>query len=113
MSYAVCWLDTHEAKVFEFKPAKVEKTDLKIKREDHDAEHFYHRVAEELKSKGEVLIVGPGVAKTQFMHHLENHKHNDIKKKVVGVESCDHPTDKQILAIARKFFKQLDVFEAI
>lgn len=114
MSYVICWLDTHDAKVFTFNAESSEKKELHIKKEDHGVEHFYHRVAESLATGLEILIVGPGVAKTQFMHHLEQHKvHSALKNKIKGVENMDHLTEAQILAYGRKFFHHLEVFKAI
>lgn len=114
MSYVVCWIDTHDAKIFTFSPEKVEKNELHIKKEDHGTDHFYHRVAEALMPAVEILLVGPGVGKNQFMHHVESHHtHGSLIKKVKGIENMDHPTDNQIVAHARKFFKHLEVFKAI
>ncbi len=114
MAYVVCWIDTHDAKIFSFNVDKVQKNELHIKKEDHGEEHFYHRVAEALMPASEILIVGPGLGKTHFMHHLDSHKvHSALKIKIKGVENMDHPTDGQIIGYGRKFFKHLDVFEAI
>lgn len=114
MGYVVCWIDTHDAKIFNFSADKVEKTELHIKKDDHGADHFFHRVAEALTPAFEILIVGPGVGKTQFMHHLEHHHtHAALMKKIKGIENMDHPTDNQIVAHARKFFQHLEIFKSI
>jgi stalled ribosome rescue protein Dom34 len=114
MGYVVCWLDSHDAKIFNFSADQVAKTELHIKKEDHGVDHFYHRVAEALKPAFEILVVGPGTAKTQFMHHVQEHAvHAPLTKKIKGVENMDHPTDNQIVAHARKFFHHLEVFKSI
>lgn len=114
MSYVVCWLDSHDAKVFSFDAEQVRKAELHIKKEDHGEDHFYHRVAEALHNAFEVLLVGPGVAKTQFVRHLENHKsHGNLKARIKGIENMDHPTDGQIIDYGKRFFKRLEVFKAI
>lgn len=114
MGYVVCWLDSHDAKIFTFSADSVEKTELHIKKEDHGVDHFYHRIAEALKPAFEILVVGPGMAKTQLVHHINEHgAHSSVAKKIKGVENMDHPTDGQIVAHARKFFQHLEVFKSI
>jgi len=49
-----------------------------------------------------ILIIGPGEAKTEFMHEVE--KVGQLAKKVVGMESVDHLTENQIAAMVRKYF---------
>lgn len=123
MAYIVCWLDSEEAKIFEFTNQGINKVDLKIKAEEktanksgdhhhHDSSAFYQRVAETMKSCTEALIVGPGMAKKHFKGFLEN-KNQNLLKRVVSFENMDHPTDKQIVAEARKFFKAHDLFEGL
>jgi hypothetical protein len=36
-----------------------------------------------------------------------------IAKRIIGIETVDHPTDGQILAYAKKFFKKFDQLNAI
>jgi stalled ribosome rescue protein Dom34 len=70
-------------------------------------QHYFHHVADAVKDAGEILITGPGTARTELMHHLQKHD-PAVAKKVVGVEALDHPSDGQLLAFARKFFKASD-----
>jgi hypothetical protein len=56
---------------------------------------------------GEVLIVGPGLAKGELVKHLGSHD-PVWRKKIVGVETVDHPTDKEVVAHARKYFRVED-----
>lgn len=123
MSYVVLWMDTDEAKFFSFTPGKVAKDLIKISAQElkqaHDKDHhkipthFFQDITNKLKNATEVLLVGPGVSKTHYMHHIEKSGPADLKKKIVGVENMDHPTDNQIVAHARKFFKAHDLFESI
>jgi len=120
MSALVVWMDHEHAKIFALSPEKMETHSLKKHEVRHhtshdeqkhkNAEGFFHELASELKGASELLLVGPGLAKAQFKHHLENHHHQDLAKKVVGMETCDHPTDNQILDLGRKFFKKYDLF---
>lgn len=69
--------------------------------------HFYDEVAAALTGIAEILIVGPGGAKTEFHHDLQA-RHASIAQHVVAVEGSDHPSDGQLLAFARKYFKRVD-----
>lgn len=122
MAYVVVWMDTDEAKLFSFQPGQVKKDHVKISAQEakqaHDRDHhkdpihFYQDVVTKVKTATEILLVGPGMAKTHFSHYIEKHN-GDVKKKIVGVQNMDHPTDNQIVAEARKFFKAHDLFESI
>ena len=120
MSAYVVWLDSHHAKLFKMTPDgaeyKMDKHEIKHHDSRDDANHknvskFFEEVAGKLRDASEVLLVGPGEARKQFKHHLENHHHAELAKKIVGNEPMDHPHDAQILAHARKFFKVYDVYQ--
>jgi stalled ribosome rescue protein Dom34 len=120
--HAVVWLDHAEARIFAF---NADEVDAKVVR-PHDLrphvhhkantigsgkspedQEYLHRVAESLAAAGEILIVGPGNAKLELVRHL--HRHDpDVEKKVVGLETVDHPTDHQIVAYARTYFRAAD-----
>ena len=120
--HAVVWLDHREAKVFTFSPEDVEKLvihpDNPAKHIHHKSgamgpghakedEHYYHAVAEALGQSGEILLVGPGQAKTALFKHLHAHDPK-VAAKVAAVETVDHPSDGQIVAYARKYFERFD-----
>ncbi len=119
-SYAV-WIDTEHAKIFKFIAGEKQHVEQKeMKRHGHhvndknhaDEEKFYHEVAAQMNDAKELLIVGPGMGKTHFQHHLDKHNHKNLAGSVVAVESMDQLTDAQILAAARKFFKKWDVLHS-
>jgi uncharacterized protein YbcI len=56
---------------------------------------------------GAVLITGPANAKTELVKHISQHD-PQLMKKVVGVETVDHPSDAQLVAHARHYFKTED-----
>lgn len=121
-SYIV-YIDHLQAKLFKMSVDGVESSKVvhEIKHHGHesmsqkdkvkDAEKMFHEVASKLKEAGEILVVGHGTAKEQFVHHLRDHKHHDLEKKIVGVESVDHPTDNQIVALGAKFFRREHLFK--
>ncbi len=122
-SYAV-WLDHENAKIFKFTPGAKDSVEAQIlhrkeirhhtnraeNEKKANEEKFYHDVAAHLGDAKELLILGPGTGKSHFHSHLESHHHHNLAKAVVGVEAMDHPTDKQIVASARKFFKKWDMY---
>ena len=57
-----------------------------------------------LEHSGRILIVGPGVAKHHFFTYLAEHQ-PQLSKKIAGIEMVDHPTDAQIAALTRTFFR--------
>jgi stalled ribosome rescue protein Dom34 len=121
MISAAVWISLEEAKVFKFNPEGVEihaihSDHLKHKAEvdgrnhlkrEGDAERFFHQVAEYLTkdSSARWLILGAGVAKTQFKHHIEKH-HAQIANKIVGIEAIDKSTDGEIENFAHGFFRK-------
>ena len=120
--HAVVWLDHAEARIFHFNAEEVERLHvLPDKPHLHlhhhrgsmtdghakEDQHFYHRVAEALADAGEVLVCGPGQAKLELVKHIEGHD-PAWRAKLVGTENADHPTDRQIVAHARKSFLAAD-----
>ena len=120
--HAVVWIDHHQARVYHFNAEDMQT--LRVLPENphahlhhhrgsdtdgHAAEdqHYYHQVAASIADAGEVLVVGPGLAKGELVKHLKAHD-PAWAKKVVGVETVDHPTDKEVVAHARKYFQGAD-----
>jgi hypothetical protein len=121
--HAVVWIDHHEARVFHFSPADVERLVL---HPDHPTRHIHHKansigsghaaedhnflhaVAESIADAGAVLITGPAGAKNELVKHIDQHDPR-LMKIIVGVETVDHPTDAQLVAHARHYFKAEDL----
>jgi hypothetical protein len=120
--HAVIWIDHHEARVFHFNPADVERLVL---HPDHPTRHIHHKAnsigsghaAEDrnffqaivgaVADAGEVLITGPANAKTELVKHIEQHAPR-LMKNIIGVETVDHPTDGELVDHARHYFKAKD-----
>jgi stalled ribosome rescue protein Dom34 len=68
---------------------------------------FFDEVAKAVGDSPEILVTGPGTAKVSFMTDLEK-RHAQVAKQVVGVESLDHPSDAELLAFAKRYFKRVD-----
>lgn len=117
MATYVIWLDSREAKVFKKTGGSTEIAHAHTHGKKHPVEpHGHHAdghhreaislfkdVAPTLSDASEILLLGPGEAKQHFRKYLVDHT-PEIAKKVVGVETVDHPSDAQILDFARKYF---------
>jgi stalled ribosome rescue protein Dom34 len=120
--HAVVWLDHAEAKIFPFNAEDFEKRQV-LPAEPHRHlhhkagavgsghaqvdKHFFESVAAALSDSVEILVVGPGSAKTEFAAYAKE-KAPALAKRIVAVQSADHPSDRQIVAHARTFFKAAD-----
>lgn len=115
----VVWIDHHEARVFGvddalFDEAKVLAPAQHVARHpkpatrehDHpeDMHRFLREVAAALETAGQILIVGPSTAKLELLRYL-GREARATELKVVGVETVDHPTDGQLIAYARRYFR--------
>ncbi len=75
-----------------------------VKEHPDDAKRFFREVARSLDGADVVLIVGPSSAKLEFLKFVQDHDQM-LQAKVAGVETLDHPTDREIVAYARRYFK--------
>lgn len=113
--HAVVWLDHHEAQLLHFDAEHVQaeriKASSRLSRRHGSAvrtEHeFYAEVCEALAGIGEVLVTGGSTAQADFRHYVEKHR-AALAPHIVGYETVDHPSDKQLLALARRFFLRHD-----
>jgi hypothetical protein len=60
---------------------------------------YYDEVISSLWNAGAILILGPGEAKTELKRRIET---NNLKGRIVDVETVDKMTDRQIVAKARE-----------
>ncbi|HWA12476.1 MAG TPA: translational machinery protein [Burkholderiales bacterium] len=120
--HAVVWLDHSDAHVFHFTREDVEKLtahathqhphqhhkrgSIGSGRAPDDVKYFEH-VADLLGGAQEILVTGPGSAKLELYKFLTRHR-ADMVPRVVGIETLDHPTDGQLLAHARQYFRAKD-----
>jgi len=52
-----------------------------------------------------ILLLGPGEAKLELKHHLER---EGLGERVVGVDTVDKMTDRQIAAKIGQYFERLN-----
>jgi hypothetical protein len=53
------------------------------------------------------LITGPASAKDELASYIRE-RHPNLAKLISAVEPADHPTDGQLIALARRFFRADD-----
>jgi len=64
---------------------------------------FYGKVIAHIRMADSVLIFGPGEAKSELEKRLV---HEKVKVQVVGIETADKMTDRQIAAKVRSHFQE-------
>ena len=121
-THAVVWLDSREAHVFQFNAEDVEKQRIRANAPSrqvhqkagivgsghaHGDKAFFEEIVEALAGATEWLVAGPGAAKNDFVNHVEKSA-PQLKGRLIGVEPMDHPSDGELLAHARRFFKAAD-----
>jgi len=120
--HALVWIDHHEAKIFHFNTTEADRVTV---RSTHPHQHIHHkanardsghapadsgfleRVTQAIMHAGAVLIVGPANAKQELAGHI-GRVHPSLLKCISAVEPLDHPSDAELLALARKFFRADD-----
>lgn len=124
--HAVIWIDHREARVFHFGREDVDTLVLHPDNPSRQVHHksntigsghevlgreFLHAAAQSIADAGAVLITGPSNAKNELISHIEKHDPK-LLKIILGVETVDHPSDAQLVAYARKYFKSADQMQS-
>jgi hypothetical protein len=117
-NHAVVWVDHRVAKVFYLGLDAVDHrtihADLKTPHLHHKAHAigsgkaeddptYLPRIDEALEQCEAVLIVGPGNERTLLLKHLKE-SHRSSRERDLRTEPCDHPTDREIVALGRRHF---------
>ena len=63
---------------------------------------YFQQLEKKLMDKEELLLMGPGVTKTHFFHHLRENKH--FSKLKIEVIDADKMSEKQLLAKVKHKF---------
>ena len=120
--HAVVWIDHREAHVLAF---GVTGLDKQVLRSESDTPHLHHKantigagkapkdtpflesVAKALEGIRAIRITGPSSAKTELVEHIRK-SHPAVAKAIEGVEVVDHPSDKELVKMARSYLKAAD-----
>lgn len=117
---AVVWIDHKEARIFHIEPDKVDSSVVAAplhhvhhkhaqgesggKEHPNDFKQFFREVAQALEGIEQVLIVGPSTAKLEFLRFV-HHQEQALEPRIIGLETVDHPSDPQLIAYAKRYFK--------
>jgi hypothetical protein len=68
---------------------------------------FAKAIESEVAACRELMLVGPGTAKLEFMRHAFQHA-PELEKKIIGIETADEMTDRQLAYYGWSFFQKYD-----
>jgi stalled ribosome rescue protein Dom34 len=117
--HAIVWIDHSQAKIFHVGLSGEDEIilhpHLPTRHLHHKAnsigsghagfdKEFFGQVLNAISDAGEILIIGPAGAKTELAKYLRE-QHSKIGDRIVAVEAADHPSDPEIVAYARTYFK--------
>jgi stalled ribosome rescue protein Dom34 len=111
LHHAVVWTDHKNAHVLQFDAEHVQTHKLHAHshptgqhgssvRTEHE---FFGEVCDALDGVAEALVTGSHTALADFRHYVDKHR-PQTAARVAGYEVVDHPSDNQLVALARKFF---------
>jgi stalled ribosome rescue protein Dom34 len=119
MQQTAIWIDHDEAHVFHVDGKTVDKETIhapnhhvhrhpkgqetKAANLPADEGRFFDAVLAVLADSDQILISGPSVTKLHFMRYAEKHSPT-FAARVMGIETADHPTDRQLVAHIRHYF---------
>lgn len=113
--HAVIRIDHHTAQLLQFDATQVIAQSLKAHnhptkqhgsavRSEHE---FFGEVCDALAGITEVLVTGSRTALADFRHYIDKHR-PALAAQIAGYETVDHPSDNQLVALARAFFLKHD-----
>jgi hypothetical protein len=86
-----------------YEPVQVPAADSRQKTLTGHLNIYYDAVIASIRDAGSILIFGPGDAKGELKKRL---KRNNLAGRIVGMETVDRMTDRQIAAKVRKYFQE-------
>jgi hypothetical protein len=111
ITHAVVWTDHQAAQVLRFDAEAVKADKVHASnhytRQHHSGvrtEHeFFSELCGALDGIDKVLITGSHTAVADFRHYAEKHRPH-VATRIAGYEVVDHPTENQLVALARQYF---------
>lgn len=113
--HAVVLIDHHNAQVLQFDAEHVQAQKVKASAH-HTRQHgstvrteheFFGHVCDALQGIAEVLVTGSHTAQSDFKHYVQKHR-AALAPHIVGWETVDHPSEAQLVALARQYFLKYD-----
>lgn len=119
MRQTAIWIDHDEARVFHVEPGTFDKDTIraahhhvhrhpksqetKLRNHPDDEGRYFDEVLPLLADSQEILVMGPSVTKLHFLRYAQKKAHA-IAASIVGLETADHATDRELLAHIRHYF---------
>lgn len=119
MRQMAIWIDHDEARTFHVTEDSFEELtvpsvthhihrhpkdqETKIRNHPQDELRFFAAVVHALEGAEEILVMGPSVTKLHLLRYAQQHA-PAFASHVVGLETADHPTDRQLVAHIRHYF---------
>jgi stalled ribosome rescue protein Dom34 len=106
-------MDHQEAHVLMFDRDHVQSQRIKSRShhkhqgKSNDLSELFGDTAKALHGTHEVLLTGSGKARDEFRDWCQSHD-TAVAKTIVDSLASDHPTDAQVVAMARQYFKKFD-----
>jgi hypothetical protein len=111
LSHAVAFVDHQSAEVLQFDSEQV--LEHKLREHHHvtrqhasgvrDEHEFFGAVCDAMDGIAEVLVAGRHTGIADFRRYVDKHRPLTAAR-VVGYEVVDHPTEPQLVALARRHF---------
>ena len=79
--------------------------DMRDRRFTNHLNKYYDAVISHIREADSILIFGPGEAKVEFKNRLES---EGLGGRIVGIETVDKMTDRQIAAKVRQCFHPIN-----
>lgn len=118
--HAVVWTGHQSAQVIQFDAEQV--LPQKLHSHSYDtAQHgsavrsqheFFGHVCDVLDGISQVLVTGSHTSIADFRHYADKHK-PATAQHIIGYEIVDHPTDNQLVALARKAFDKHNLMDGV
>ena len=114
------WTDHQSAQVLQFDADQVVTSKIAA-HIHHTRQHgstvrteheFFGEVCDSLDGIPEVLVTGPHTAVSDFRHYADKHR-PQIAARIAAYEAVDHPSENQLVALARKYFLKHDQLTGI
>ncbi len=115
LNHAVVWTDHQSAQVLQFDTEHMQAQKVRA-HTHHTAQHgsavrtqheFFGEVCDALDGIAEVLVTGSHTAIADFRHYADKHR-PQTATRIVEYEVVDHPSENQLVALARKYFLKHD-----
>lgn len=113
--HAVLWIDHQTAQLLQFDDEHVQASKVKA-HSHHTHQHgsavrtqheFFAHVCDAMAGLPQVLVVGPRTGLADFEHYARKHR-PQTAAQVMAYEVQDHPTQNQLVALARRYFLKAD-----